>query len=84
VRDHLGPLVADSAATAARLLDACLGTCPDRKVLLDVPDAQQAWRSTLARLGFAIERPFLRMSRGPLTSPGQPSQVYAVTGPEFG
>jgi len=31
-----------------------------------------------------MERPFLRMYRGRLTSPGTPSLVYAITGPEFG
>lgn len=84
LREHLGPLVADSGATAAQLLDACLASFPDRSFLLDVPDAQEAWSGTLARLGFAIERPFLRMWRGPRAAMGEASQVYAVTGPEFG
>ena len=34
--------------------------------------------------GFAIERPFLRMHRGPLKTPGDPSSIYAIAGPEFG
>ena len=84
VREHLGPLIADSAETAGLLLEACLATNPDREVFLDVPDDQQTWRDELARLGFAIERPFLRMYRGWLTAPGEPSRVYAITGPEFG
>jgi hypothetical protein len=84
VREHLGPLVADSAETAGGLLDACLGANPNRSVFIDVPDEQQAFRDKLVRLGFAIERPFLRMHRGRLTPPGQPSHVYAITGPEFG
>jgi len=84
VREHLGPLIADTPETAELLLDACLAAHPDRKIFLDVPDDQQAWRTRLAQLGFAIERPFLRMSRGRLTAPGQPSRVYAIIGPEFG
>ena len=84
VREHLGPLIADSADTAASLLEACLVAHPDRNIFMDVPDDQQTWRARLAQVGFAIERPFLRMCRGPLTAPGQPSQVYAIAGPEFG
>ena len=84
MRDHLGPLIADSADTAHTLLVACLAAHPDRDLFIDVPDDQQRWRARLGQLGFAIERPFLRMYRGRLTSPGQPSQVYAITGPEFG
>ena len=68
VREHLGPLIADTPETAGLLLDACLAAHPDRKIVLDVPDDQHHWRARLAQLGFAIERPFLRMSRGRLTS----------------
>jgi GNAT superfamily N-acetyltransferase len=84
VRDHIGPLVADSVHTATRLLDACLTASTDRGVIVDAPDAQTAWRDVLIARGFSIERPFLRMSRGPLAAPGDPSRVFAVTGPEFG
>ncbi len=84
VREQLGPLIADSAETAGMLIEACLAAHPDRYVFIDVPDDQQTWRVRLADLGFAIERPFLRMYRGALTAAGQPSRVYAITGPEFG
>lgn len=84
VREQLGPLIADSAETASVLLDECLAACPDRDVFMDVPDDQHTFRARLAQLGFATERPFLRMYRGRLTAPGQPSQVYAIAGPEFG
>ena len=84
VREHLGPLIADSAETAGLLLEACLAAHPDRSIFMDVPDDQHTFRARLFQLGFAIERPFLRMHRGRLTAPGQPSQVYAIAGPEFG
>jgi hypothetical protein len=84
VREHLGPLVADNDDTAWLLLDACLAAHPDREFIIDVPDDQLSWRARLGQLGFAIERPFLRMHRGPLTAAGQPSQVFAITGAEFG
>jgi GNAT superfamily N-acetyltransferase len=84
IREHLGPLIANNAETAGRLLDACLAAHPERTVFLDAPDDQRSWSAMLAERGFAIERPFLRMCRGQLVTPGQPSQVYAITGPEFG
>jgi GNAT superfamily N-acetyltransferase len=84
VREHLGPLVAGTPETAAWLLDACLDAHPGRAVFLDAPDDHRSWSAALAERGFAVERPFLRMYRGRLVTPGQPSQVYAITGPEFG
>jgi GNAT superfamily N-acetyltransferase len=84
LREHLGPLVAETADAAERLLDACLRAHRERPVFLDAPDDQRSWSGTLVERGFGIERPFLRMYRGRLTAPGRPSQVYAITGPEFG
>jgi hypothetical protein len=83
-REHLGPLVADGPDTATALLESVLTEQPDRRFYLDVPDDRQGWRDVLSRMGFAIERPFLRMHRGPLTTPAQPSSIYAIAGPEFG
>ena len=83
-RDHLGPLVADCSETAAALLDSILTDHPDRRFYLDVPDHRQEWRDIISGIGFAIERPFLRMHRGPLERPGEPSSIYAIAGPEFG
>lgn len=84
VREHLGPLVADGPETARMLLESCLASHPDRSVFIDVPDDQPAWRDALSIAGFAIERPFLRMYRGRLTAPGDPSLIFAICGPEFG
>jgi GNAT superfamily N-acetyltransferase len=84
LREHLGPLVADGADTAQRLLDACLSACASRAIFLDAPDDQTAWSAALVERGFETSRPLLRMYRGQLTAPGEPSQVYAITGPEFG
>jgi GNAT superfamily N-acetyltransferase len=84
VREHLGPLVTDDQESARVLVEACLASHPHQDFFIDVPDAQLAWTDTLARAGFAIERPFLRMYRGRLTAPGDPSRIFAITGPEFG
>jgi len=37
VREHLGPLVADSHESARLLLESCLASQPDRAVFIDVP-----------------------------------------------
>jgi GNAT superfamily N-acetyltransferase len=84
VREHLGPLVAESHEGARELVESCLASEADRPLFIDVPDGQAAWTDVLSAAGFAIERPFLRMYRGPLTAPGDPSLIYAITGPEFG
>jgi predicted N-acetyltransferase YhbS len=83
-REHLGPLVADSSDTAAALLESLWTEQSNRRFYLDVPDDRQEWQDALSRMGFAIERPFLRMHRSPLRTPGQPSSIYAIAGPEFG
>jgi hypothetical protein len=84
VRDQLGPLVADTRESAQLLLHSCLAAHPDRTFFIDAPDRADGWGDVLSTLGFAIERPFLRMHRGRLTAPGNPAVVYGVTGPEFG
>jgi hypothetical protein len=83
-RDHLGPLVADCPDTAAALLHSILAEQPERRFYLDVPDDRREWRNVISGIGFAIERPFLRMHRGRLETPGDPSSIYAIAGPEFG
>jgi predicted N-acetyltransferase YhbS len=83
-REHLGPLVAPDPGTAAALLHTVLAEHPNRRFYLDAPDDRPAWRDVLSSLGFAIERPFLRMYRGPLMTPGDPSSIYAIAGPELG
>ena len=84
LRDHIGPVVAESAAVAEDLIDTCMGANIERAIFVDAPDDQHSWRAALVDRGFAIERPFLRMYRGRLDAPGQPSRIYAITGPEFG
>jgi hypothetical protein len=84
VREHFGPIVASDQEAARGLLESCLAAGPERGVFLDVPEDQQAFRMFLLTAGFAIERPFQRMFRGRLSSPGRPSLVYAIAGPEFG
>lgn len=83
-REQLGPLIADSSEAARALVETCLAQHVDRRFFIDVPDDQHAWKHVLSDLGFLVERSFLRMRRGGSSAPGEPSLVYAITGPEFG
>jgi len=83
-RDQLGPLVAADVPTALALLDACLQANAGRPFYLDVPDGQNEWRMALARIGFGVERPFLRMRRGTGAVADDRRSTFAIAGPEFG
>jgi ribosomal protein S18 acetylase RimI-like enzyme len=82
--EHLGPVIADDAGTAARLLTACLPSRTDRAFVVDAPLDQVEWRRFLADSGFAEQRPFFRMSRGLPAPAGLAGNLFASIGPEFG
>lgn len=75
---QLGPLVASSAEAARSLLATARARLPG-PVYLDIAD-----HAALERGGFALQRPFTRMVRGPLPPPGNASHVFLVAGPELG
>jgi ribosomal protein S18 acetylase RimI-like enzyme len=82
--EHLGPIIADDAGTAARLLTACLPSRADRAFVVDAPLDQSEWRRFLAGTGFVEQRPFYRMSRGRPAPAGLAASLFATVGPEFG
>ena len=53
-------------------------------VSIDVPDRREPLAAWLRARGFAIERAFTRMGRGPRTEPGTGDGVFAIAGPELG
>jgi hypothetical protein len=55
-----------------------------RPLVLDVPHGQSRFLEWLRVVEFRVQRPFTRMSRGPLRSPALPETLFAVLGPEFG
>ena len=81
--EHIGPIVAEDEATA-RALAAVALRVPARPVIVDAPLHSTSWRKYLAGLGFAEERPFVRMFRGSNAHPGRPCRQFAIAGPEFG
>jgi GNAT superfamily N-acetyltransferase len=81
--EHLGPLVAPHEGAASALLAAVLAAHPGKAFSLDAPE-RPAWIERLGRLGFKLQRPFRRMILGNGELPGDPEQVLALFGPEFG
>ena len=82
--EHLGPIVAVDSEDARRLAATCLGAHSSRSFVVDAPLGQPSWQRGLEALGFRHQRPLIRMARGGGGIPGDPSQQFAVLGPEFG
>jgi GNAT superfamily N-acetyltransferase len=80
---QVGPIVARNEESAAALLEAVLGRI-EGAVIVDLADRWMGLASRLEERGFARERPFLRMARGRATAFGNPDQLFAAAGPEFG
>ena len=79
----IGPLVADDEGAAAALLEGALARVTG-PVIIDVPDGRTIIEDLLAKLGFAKERPYLRMALGRSEPFGDPERVFAIAGPELG
>jgi len=82
---QLGPVVAEDASVARDLVVRCLrGQPAGTAVAVDVPRLKPEWITWLQSVGFATERPFLRMRRGENESSGHAEHQFAIAGPEFG
>jgi GNAT superfamily N-acetyltransferase len=82
VARHIGPLLADDAASALALV-ASLAQSETRPLIIDAVHSQTDLLNGLTSAGWSIERPFQRMRFGPRTAPGS-ERPFAVAGPEFG
>jgi GNAT superfamily N-acetyltransferase len=82
VATHVGPVVADSAATAVALIAAAMhaGAPP---YLLDVPDAHADMRGWLESQGATAPRGFMRMLRHAHAPVESEQYVFALAGPEL-
>ena len=82
---QLGPLVALDDYIARSLLVVALKELDNTEaVLIDIPDSQQNWLVFLQQLGFCKQRSFSRMLLKRQQPLDKPSNVFALTGPEFG
>ena len=80
---QIGPISASSPSAATRLLRAAIETL-DGEVFVDVPDRAVEMTELLTGLGFARQRPFLRMARGEPPANATGFMHYALAGPELG
>ena len=80
---QLGPLVAREDETAVALLERGLDGVHGT-VVVDVPERAARVSALLARRGFAIERPYVRMAFERDAIPGDAGLVHAIAGPELG
>lgn len=80
---QIGPLACRDEAAGLRLLDRALEQI-DGTVILDIPDSAEATVAYIEKMGFARERPFLRMIKGECANPDSDWRHIAIAGPEFG
>jgi GNAT superfamily N-acetyltransferase len=82
---QLGPVVAETLDEALVLSRAGLAAWHGQPALVDVPTCQGAFLDGLRGLGFALQRPFTRMTRGTrLSRPETAGHTFATCGPEYG
>ncbi len=79
---HVGPVIADDARIAIRLLEAAMAEIAG-PILIDVPDHHPQVQAWLSERGFVVQRGYMRMLRGRSTSIEDASRVMAIAGPEF-
>jgi len=80
----IGPVIATHEADACALT-AAVGRCfPGQPLGLDMVARHGTFRAWLESCGFAFQRPFTRMYRGPNRYPGLPERQFCVLGPEVG
>ncbi len=82
--EHIGPWVARNREVAETLFLTRLEQCSDQRVFVDTVDPCPESQDILKKVGFAVQRPFIRMYRGPNNHPGKPEYVYGLSGPELG
>jgi len=81
---HIGPVIAKNTGIAINLISAVLKNCIGKPVILDVLHFNQEWIEWLTSIGFAEQRPFIRMYRGHNKFCGIPEKQFAILGPEYG
>jgi GNAT superfamily N-acetyltransferase len=82
--EQIGPIVAAHAGIAQALMLSALRRCAQKDVIVDVPIEHEGWMRYLIELGFAEQRPFIRMCLGELRYLGRPERQFAIAGPEVG
>jgi hypothetical protein len=79
----LGPVIADTEATALALITKSASSAPG-PFIIDVPAAHRMVRSWLKSQGAETPRGYMRMTMGTTKGLDDPSHVFALAGPELG
>lgn len=80
---QIGPVLAEREQTAIALVAAAL-SAPIGGACIDVGDAHEALIGSLVAAGFAPQFPFIRMIHDRSEPFDDPTQVFAIAGPELG
>ena len=80
---QIGPVIARDRLIAQGLVAAAIAAHA-RPLIIDIPHHDYQWRTWLGAIGFAVQRPFMRMYRGANHFKGAPQNQFAIAGPEFG
>ena len=81
---YLGPIVADSAAIAERLVLGLTTRAARELTFWDIPDINSAATVLAKSMGFRKQRPLMRMFRGANSFPGVPSKYFGIIDPSLG
>lgn len=81
---HIGPVTAATIEGAKNLIMHAMPGLTGMPVIIDVPCDKEPLIVFLSSLGFSVQRYFTRMYRQSNPMPGNPDQVFAICGPEFG
>jgi len=81
---YLGPVAALSEETGILLVQCLLTNAANEPVFWDVPDQNIAAKSLATKLGFAPQRPLIRMFLHDINKPGIPARQYAIADPGIG
>ena len=80
----LGPVVAVSEETAARIVGELVSSASGNPIFWDIPDLNQAAVGLAKELGFTTQRPLLRMFLGENKHAGNPKQYFGIADPAIG
>ena len=83
-RSYLGPLVAENEAAGECLADELLSLSPPRSLLWDIPRSNQAALAYARKHGFAVQRSFVRMWKGPIVEAPRFERVWGIADPALG
>ena len=81
---QIGPVLAANEEDAKILIAKVIRELQVEPLVVDVPADKKALTEWLSRLGFQIQRPFIRMYQNENPFPGIPEQQFLICGPEFG